>query len=73
MFNYRPNLELIPAELNSIRGELPYKDFASKSLSTYAKNEPAMQYMIGLEARMEGDITGMIKDPRLIPMPKKDP
>ncbi len=70
MFDYRPNLKLIPKELNSIRGEVPYKDFASKSSSTYAKNEPAMQYMIDLEVRMEEDITRMIKDPRLIPMPK---
>jgi hypothetical protein len=73
LFSYKPNLKLIPAEVNRVRGNVPYKVFGRKNLSTFAKNESAIQSLSDLETRMEAEINRMIADPRLIPMPRRKP
>ncbi|SFH98767.1 eCIS core domain-containing protein [Bradyrhizobium sp. cf659] len=66
IFNYRKNLKLIPAEVNSSRGNMPYKDWARNNPSSYAKNEAAMKNLSALETTMEAEIVNLIKNPNLI-------
>jgi endonuclease I len=57
---------LIPAEVNSARGNMPYKDWARNNRSSYAKNEAAMKGLISLETIMEIEIVKMIENPNRI-------
>lgn len=66
VLNHRPNLKLIPAEVNSARGNMPYKDWARNNRSSYAKNEAAMKGLISLETIMEIEIVKMIENPNRI-------
>jgi len=66
IFNYRPNLKLIPAEVNSARGSMPYREWARNNRSSYAKNEAAIQSLSALETRMEAEIANLIGNPKLL-------
>jgi len=68
IFNYEPNLRLMNAEINGLRGNTPYGSWNSKFWSRFPEvNETLLAKLAKTEAEMEKAINGMINDPSTIP------
>ena len=66
IFNFRPNLKLIPAAANKARSNLPYASVARDKWPAYVTDEK-IRDLADLERRMELAITDMVKNPNKIP------
>ena len=70
VFNYEPNLKLIPADINLARSATPYASW--KGASRFPEITPrAIADLAALEAKMEKDIGAMIRKPSLIPLARE--
>jgi hypothetical protein len=71
VLNYRPNLKLISAEMNRVRGNRTYRSLPRTSWPQSPRGdqfvESQIKYLAVLESMMEAEITNLVRNPNRIP------
>jgi hypothetical protein len=68
LFNYEPNLVVMPRLANGARGNIPYRSWPSSRWPPFV-DAAAVARMAQREADLEAVFLGMLRNPRLIPRP----